>query len=82
MNVLFSVALLKINLLALLTNHNTEQHTLNISVTAERNLLASIVGTLWAGENCGVVYDKFRHLMFIMACTSACVVGNTAICVK
>ena len=81
MIVLFSVVLLNINLLTLLTNHNTEKYTLNISVTAERNLLASIVGTLWAGENCGVVYDKFRHLMF-MACASACVVGNTAICVK
>ena len=33
MNVLFSVVLLKINLLTLLTNHDTEKSTLNISVT-------------------------------------------------
>ena len=32
MNVLFSVVLLKINLPTLLTNHNTEKYTLNISV--------------------------------------------------
>ena len=51
----------------------------NISVTAVRNLLASIV--LTPGENCGVVYDKCRHFIF-MACASACVVVNTAICVK
>ena len=75
MNVLFSVVLLKINLLTLLTNHKTEQLTINISVTVVRNLLASIVLTL--GENCGVVYDKFRHFIFM-----ACVVVNTAICVK
>ena len=81
MDVLFSVVLLKINLL-LLTNHDTDKqnskHTC-ISVTAVRNLLASIVLPL--GENCGVVYDKFRHFIF-MACASACVVVNNAICVK
>ena len=51
MNVLFSVVLLK---------------TLNISVTAVCNLLAfrpPIVLTL--GENCGVVYDKFRHFILL-----------------
>ena len=79
MNVLFSVVLLNINLLTLLTNHNTEKYILNISVTAVRILLAYIVRTL--GENCGVVYDKFRHFI-LMACALACVVVNTAICVK
>ena len=79
MNVLFSVVFLKINLL-LLTNQDTEkQNSKHISVTAVRNLLASIVLPL--GENCGVVYDKCRHFIF-MACASACVVVNTAICVK
>ena len=48
---------MKINLLTLLTNHNTDKYTLNISVTAIRNLLASIVLTL---DECLVVYDKFR----------------------
>ena len=60
MNVLFSVVLLKINLHYLLTM-TQKNKILNISVTAVRNLLASIVLPL--GENCGVVYDQFRHLI-------------------
>ena len=79
MNVLFSVVLLKINYLHYLLTMTQTNKILNISVTAVRNLLASIVLPL--GENCGVVYDTFRHFIF-MACTSACVVVNTAICVN
>ena len=73
-NVLFSVVLLKINLPTL-----PQRRKINSKHKRIRNLLASIVLPL--GENCGVVYDKFTHFIF-MACSSACVVVNTAICVK
>ena len=40
---------------------NTQKETVNISEIDVRNLIASIARTL--GENCGVVYDKFRHVI-------------------
>ena len=50
MNVLFSVVLLKINLLTLLTNHDTEKQNSKHKrrpLPAVRNLLASRTATDW-----------------------------------